>query len=305
MLSLLFACGVLAFATGQNVFFLLLSLLLSSILISSFVNRLMLAGLELRLELPEHVMAGEPVAATLLVENQKIGLPSFALEIIAPVDRRLHIPVVGSRSTGELPVEAVWSQRGQPNPIVVTLSTRFPFGFSIRRTLVSVPVRGLVYPSIRPQPGFQSYVEQLCSPASGFNKTGQDEPDLLRDYEPGDDWRRLAMRPSARAGRWIVRARNRAEDESLHFALDPRTPDWEATIDLAAYLIWELHARGVTFELHLPTMTLRVDSLAAAYQGLRLLAVLSREECASFCPPQSVPLLRFPPETPPLAAVSH
>lgn len=297
MLSLLFACGILAFATGQNVFFLLLSLLLSSILISSFVNRLMLAGLDLRLDLPEHVMAGEPAAATLLVENQKNGLPSFALEINAPVDRRFHIPVVGGRTTSELPVEVVWSQRGQPNPIVVNLSTRFPFGFSVRRTLVSVPVRGLVYPSIRPQPGFESYLERLCSPGNAARWPGQDEPDQLRDYQPGDDWRRLAMRPSARAGRWIVRASHRAHEDILHLALDPYAPDWEATIDLAAYLIWELHARSIAFQLHLPAAMLTVDSTAAAYRGLRFLALLSREECASFYPVQTVFLLRFPPAT--------
>ena len=70
MVALLFASGILALSTTQNVFFLLFSLLLGSSLISSFVNRLMLAGLVVKLELPEHPVAGEEAECRLIAEHR-------------------------------------------------------------------------------------------------------------------------------------------------------------------------------------------------------------------------------------------
>lgn len=285
ILALLFASGILAFTTLQNVFFLLFSLLLGSILISSFVNRLMLAGLELRLDLPSHAMAGESVSATLFIHNTKTGLPSFALEILAPVNRRFYIPIVQSRGTSQLPVEVVWNHRGQPEPILVELSTRFPFGFSVRRTRVSVPVRGLLYPSIRPKPGFREELDRLVRLTQAAQRAGSEEPDQLRDYQPGDSWRQLAMRPSARAGRWIVRTAQSAVEGALAFTIDPAAADFESTVNLAAYIVWELHAQQITFDLHLPDHIYRVDSPTAAYAALNALALTDVGYFHGYAPP--------------------
>ena len=53
--------GLAAFVSGNNLLFLLFAALLATMLISGFVSRLGLAGLELNLELPEHVAARRPV----------------------------------------------------------------------------------------------------------------------------------------------------------------------------------------------------------------------------------------------------
>src|SRR5688500_6190155 len=69
--------GLAAFVSGNNLLFLLLAALLSTMLISGFGSRLGLAGLELNLEVPEHLAARHPVRGRLMVRNKKFISPSF------------------------------------------------------------------------------------------------------------------------------------------------------------------------------------------------------------------------------------
>jgi uncharacterized protein (DUF58 family) len=73
--------GLAAFASANNLLFLLLAALLATLLISGFVSRLGLAGLELDLLAPEHIPAQRPLAARLLVRNRKWIVPSFSLHL--------------------------------------------------------------------------------------------------------------------------------------------------------------------------------------------------------------------------------
>src|SRR5580704_7311961 len=53
-----------ALNTGNNLLFLILASLIASILMSGILSSITLAGVELRLELPEHIFAGEMVRGT-------------------------------------------------------------------------------------------------------------------------------------------------------------------------------------------------------------------------------------------------
>ena len=68
--------GLAAFASANNLLFLLLAALLSTLLISGFVSRLGLAGLELDLVVPPHIAAQRPVSGRLIVRNRKWVVPS-------------------------------------------------------------------------------------------------------------------------------------------------------------------------------------------------------------------------------------
>ncbi len=55
--------GAGAFLSGNNLLFLVFAAMLALILVSGFISRLMLSGLELELLLPEHVSARMPTQA--------------------------------------------------------------------------------------------------------------------------------------------------------------------------------------------------------------------------------------------------
>ena len=52
-----------ALNTGNNLLFMILACLLAGILVSGVISQIVLSGVELRLELPEHIFAGQPVMA--------------------------------------------------------------------------------------------------------------------------------------------------------------------------------------------------------------------------------------------------
>jgi uncharacterized protein (DUF58 family) len=76
-----------ALNTGNNLLFLILACLVSVILMSGILSSISLAGVDLRIELPEHIFAGQTVRATVELANEKLTLPSFALRVEAVVER--------------------------------------------------------------------------------------------------------------------------------------------------------------------------------------------------------------------------
>ena len=72
-----------ALNTGNNLLFLILASLIAIILMSGILSSITLSGVEMRLELPEHIFAGQPVRAQVELENEKLTLPSFSLRVEA------------------------------------------------------------------------------------------------------------------------------------------------------------------------------------------------------------------------------
>ena len=277
IVTLLLASGILSFSTSQNVFFLLFSLLLASILISSFVNRLMLAGLEVRLDLPLHPLAGEALPCVLTVENQKRWLASFALEAVVPVGRRFYLPCVAAGGRAAVEMDVTWERRGVPAPVIVELSTRFPFGFSVRRTRVRAAMERAIYPAIGERPGFAEVLQEAKLRAAGLSGAAEPEFSHLREYVAGDDRRRIAWGKSAAGRDWIVKAMSGQQDERLRMRFDLGSPDFERLVSLAAYLTWELCFLGVNFDFLVGDSAIAVVERNDAYTVLRLLAELAQQ----------------------------
>ena len=64
-----------ALNTGNNLLFLILACLISVILMSGILSSISLAGVELRIELPEHIFAGQTVGANVELRNEKLMFP--------------------------------------------------------------------------------------------------------------------------------------------------------------------------------------------------------------------------------------
>jgi len=78
---LIILVALAALNTGNNLLFLILASLIASILMSGVLSSVTLAGIELRLQLPENIFAGQPVRARVELKNEKLTLPSFSLRV--------------------------------------------------------------------------------------------------------------------------------------------------------------------------------------------------------------------------------
>jgi len=74
--------GIAAVNTGNNLLYVVVAALLSAILVSGVASALVLRSLELDVHLPEHVFAGRPMLARLLLRNTSGWVPSFSVRVV-------------------------------------------------------------------------------------------------------------------------------------------------------------------------------------------------------------------------------
>jgi uncharacterized protein (DUF58 family) len=80
--------GVAAINTGNNLLYVVVASLISAIAVSGIASAVVLRNLELDVRLPEHVFAGRPMLARLLLRNQSTWLPSFSIRVV-PTKRKV------------------------------------------------------------------------------------------------------------------------------------------------------------------------------------------------------------------------
>src|SRR5580692_3194716 len=114
--GILLAVAIAAFLSANNLLFLIVAAMFSTLLVSGFVSRLGLAGLELDLVLPEHISARRKVRAGIRVRNLKRWIPSFSIHLAGAAesgfDSIVYFPVIPGRAALEESVELCFLRRG-------------------------------------------------------------------------------------------------------------------------------------------------------------------------------------------------
>ena len=121
--------GMAAFASANNLLFLLLAAMLATLMVSGFISRLGIASLELDIQLPEHICARADTAARFVLRNEKRWFPSFSITVAGVEDsvltRSLYFPVIPGRATLEETVNVRWSMAKwavtAPSQLIVTV----------------------------------------------------------------------------------------------------------------------------------------------------------------------------------------
>ncbi|HWY02409.1 MAG TPA: DUF58 domain-containing protein [Candidatus Acidoferrum sp.] len=80
--------GIAALNTGNNLLYIVVAAMLAAILVSGVVSAWVLRWLQLDVRLPEHVFAGRPVAARIVLRNPRRWLPSFSIRVVSTRKKR-------------------------------------------------------------------------------------------------------------------------------------------------------------------------------------------------------------------------
>src|SRR6266849_2259017 len=106
-----------AMLSANNLLFLVLAAMISTLLVSGFVSRLGLAGLELDLVLPEHISARRKVRAGIRLKNLKPWIPSFSVHLAGAAESGfssiLYFPVIPGGAKLEESVDLYFPTRGK------------------------------------------------------------------------------------------------------------------------------------------------------------------------------------------------
>lgn len=275
--------GALAFLSGNNVLFLLLGCLLATLLVSGFISRLSLAGLELDFVFPEHVSARRRIPALLKLKNEKSWMPSFAIHLEGMPDNafssRLYFPAVAGGATAQETVEVEFARRGQHKQNSFRLRSRFPFGITERQVQVTLRREALVYPCLDPQAAVKSLYERIQGDIAAHVRGRGHDFYRIRPYEPTESARHMDWKATAHTGALQVREFAREEEPTVEIFLDldlafELRPFFERAVDCAAYLAWETAKRQARVRLRTQTFDFETPGDGDVYAILRYLALV-------------------------------
>ena len=255
-----------ALNTGNNLLFLILACLVSVILMSGILSSISLAGIDLKIDVPEHIFAGQTVRASVELMNQKLTLPSFALRVEAvvpkdaPVAALLETPVFfphlkrQDRMRQSVPV--TFLRRGLHVQDSFRIVTRFPFGFLQKARRIVLKSEALVYPSVDSNAELNEIFPGIEGSIESYNKGRGHDLHSLREYVPTDSASHVHWKASARAGSLMVREFAREDDRRLLLVLDPHgggagaqntaklNERFERAVTLCAGIAWHFYERN-------------------------------------------------------------
>jgi len=292
--------GVAAFISANNLLFLVLAAMMATLLVSGFISRLSLAGLELDFVFPEHVCAGRRMQARVIVRNVKAWMPSFSIHFTpsdsSAISTPLWFAMIPRASAVQAPVDIFFSRRGAYRESSFFFATRFPFGFAERRTWVRMSREIVVYPSIDPQPGFEELFSALAGDLDAWARGPGQDLYRIRPYEAFENARHVDWKATAHTGELQVREFARQQDIAVELWLDLNTADeeWlERAITLSAFTAWRLNERGAAFRLRTQHFDVRVPEDGDVYSILRYLAVVSASRTRALPVPEDENVFRI------------
>ena len=235
--------AVVAFAawnTGNNLLFLIFSVLASTLFVAWSAARVSLRDLVVTARFPDHIFAGEPAPVIVTVNNTKRFLPSFSVVVEArsraevPGGRRFfsrrpreqkrvlaYFMYVPHRAKVEQRVEQTFERRGRVLVTGFEISTRFPFGFfRLRRRLRARDVEIVVYPKPLGAGDELHLLPVDAGKLEAQRRGAGHDLHSLREYQPHDDVRHIDWKATARAARLIVREFTAEDERRVHIALD-------------------------------------------------------------------------------------
>ncbi len=216
--------GAGAFLSGNNLLFLVFSAMLALLLVSGFISRLVLAGLELELLLPEHVSARMPTSARVRIRNLKRLTPSFSIELSgAPILRDpVYFPLIPGRATVEAAIQVVFPHRGRHRENLFVIATKFPFGFLRKSTTVALRRETIVYPALDPREGMEVLLDSISGDIESRSRGDGRDFYRIRPYEAQDSARHVDWKSSAHTGTLQVREFTRDQHRTVEIFFDRR-----------------------------------------------------------------------------------
>jgi uncharacterized protein (DUF58 family) len=230
---LVFAVGFAALNTGNNLLYLVLSMMLAFLVLSGVLSEGALRGIRVERRLPFDWVAGRAGRVVLEVTNAQARTGSHAI-VVEDLGRdpgvgadtvvgRIFAMRIEPGATEARSYRHVPPARGELAFHGFRVSTRFPFGLFTKSRDIARDACVIVYPRLAAQ---RPPRRRLGEPRTHVDVTGADAPAAevagLRDFAPGDAPRRIHWRASMRRGALLVREQEGAAGAAAEVRLPTR-----------------------------------------------------------------------------------
>lgn len=278
------AVGIAAINTGNNLFYLLLAMMLSLIVISGLLSELCLRRLAFRRHVPAYIFANEPVRVSVTISNQKSHLPSVSLRLFdvvngRDIDRGVHLPYLAPRTSNLAAYTIEASRRGRYCLQGIRAATPFPFGLFQKKASYPEKADIIVCPELTPLPSAILQTLTAIGRNQGLTRRGQGIGLYnLREYRPGDDSRAIHWMTTARTSKLMLKETEAEDQRAVTLILSTLAPAaddmaFERAVSMTASLATFFHDRG--YVLHAVIGNQDIPPAAGAEQYIRILHTLA------------------------------
>lgn len=284
-IGILFLIGVAAINTGNNLLYLVVSMLLSLIVISGVISEHTLRRLAVSRVWPAHVFKDAPATVRLEITSRKRRFPTFSINLN-------ELPADGCEAAGTFvlrlepgktstrAVKYTFKRRGLVKLNGVKVSTRFPFGLFLKGKEERSPDEVIVYPKIDHK--LRLRVDESAPAQDGSRPSDRgagSELYALREYTLQDPARFIFWKAAAKASKLLVREFEQDSEKRITIIFDNFSSSepavFERLVDEAASTVDNLIERG--FAVGIKTLSTEIKPAPGAaqlYAILRLLALI-------------------------------
>lgn len=278
--------AVAAINTGNNLIYLILSLMLSFVLLSYLILKLNLAKLVLEVSVSMPVFAGEKIPVQLQVHNNK-KIPVYSIVIAAQdATAPLYCGHISGHGVFRDTLVMVFGKRGLYGYGDFAVQSGFPFILFRKSMSVHVSGQVLVYPKLLDIRGIMDALDVSQKEGRAAVRGRGDEIYALREFHYGDDWRRIHWKASARQHGFLIREYAEYATQNISILLDNLLPHddihFETAVSIAASLTKQYLEAGYPVRFIAVGKTIPFGSGEEHLHSiLNVLSVISEEEGSS------------------------
>ena len=236
----IFLIAVAALNTGNNLIYLIFSMMLSIFILSVIILMINMNGLVLEVSQSQPLFANSRGSLDITLSNRKKKIPSYSIKVRMSDEnmREAYFAEVPHVSSVSDPVPVVYKKRGMYGYGDFFIESSFPFVFFSKKILSKITGGVIVYPEIGVSDKIISEMirEGYEKPASSTRKA--DEFAMIREFRYGDDWRKIHWKASAKTAKTMVMEYAVDEPRKLTIILDnlmPSDPEsFEKAVSMAA-----------------------------------------------------------------------
>ncbi len=251
-----FLIFIAALNTGNNLIYLILSMMFSLFVISLAILFINLRKIKLNISAPKPVFAKSVSGINVSLSNLKKFMPSYSISVVFPegIQGNCTIPYIAPSSSALLDVTVTFPKRGAYNYKDFYLRSSYPSIFFTKQ----VKARGtdfsiIVYPEIKnvdeiiPE-FFQSYY------SSAMAKPGHGDDFLaVREFRYGDSMSRIHWKASAKLGKLVSKTMAAYETKLITIILDnislSNNEEFEKAVSFSASLAYKFIQSGFLVRL--------------------------------------------------------
>ena len=247
-LLLTLAVGIAAVNTGNNLFYLLLAMMLSLVVLSGLLSEQCVRQLEFHRHLPDYLFVNQPATATLWIANHKSRIPSISLRFLDVVagqdlDRGIHLAHLAPGASTLRSYPLLIRRRGPYRLDGIRVVTPFPFGLFHKKAYYPFEATLIVCPEIIPLPALRLQELKAMGQDHALARRGPGNSLYnLREFRPGDDARAIHWLTTARTAKLMLKETEAEDQRWITLAISTVAPDqsdatFERSLSIAASLI--------------------------------------------------------------------